>query len=74
MSTKCSTETLLSHSLTCLSTRYYNLDYHWASTLAGLLGATLGAVPFVLIVWGHKIRKQSRLSSELQKINDTLQK
>lgn len=51
-----------------LPARYHNLDYHWASTLAGLLGAVLGVVPFVLLVWGHKIRAKSKLSIELQKL------
>ncbi|UZJ54056.1 hypothetical protein CBS101457_003376 [Exobasidium rhododendri] len=47
---------------------YHNLDYHWASTLSGLLGVVLGVVPFVLIRWGHKIRARSKLSLELQKL------
>lgn len=47
---------------------YQRLDYRWASTLAGLLGATLGVVPFILFIWGYKIRARSKLSLELQKL------
>ena len=50
--------------------RYRNLNYHWASTLSGLLGAAMGVVPFVLLKWGHKIRSKSKLSLELQKLNN----
>ena len=50
-----------------LFSRYRNLNYHWASTLSGILGLLLGAVPFVLLIWGHKIRAKSKLSLELQR-------
>ncbi|KAN0063724.1 hypothetical protein ACQY0O_003774 [Thecaphora frezii] len=46
---------------------YHNLGYQWASTLAALLGAALGFVPFVLFIWGKKIRSKSKIYQELQR-------
>lgn len=45
---------------------YRNLGYQWASTLAGLLGAVLGVVPFVLFFYGERIRARSKISQALQ--------
>lgn len=47
---------------------YQNLGYQWASSLAGFLGAALGIVPFVLLMYGHKIRAKSKFSLELQRL------
>ena len=46
---------------------YHGLDYQWASTLSGLLGAALGVVPFVLFFYGKKIRSKSKISQALQR-------
>ncbi|PWN52608.1 MFS general substrate transporter [Violaceomyces palustris] len=46
---------------------YKRLGYQWASTLAGILGAVLGAVPFVLYFWGQSIRKRSKVYNQIQK-------
>jgi MFS family permease len=53
---------------------YHNLGYTWASTLVALIGAVLGAVPFVLFIYGHKIRAKSKLSLELQRLHEEQQK
>lgn len=45
-----------------------HLGYHWASSLAGFLGAALGVVPFVLFFYGKQIRAKSRFSLQLQKM------
>ncbi|PWN21328.1 MFS general substrate transporter [Microstroma glucosiphilum] len=44
---------------------YHNLGYQWASSLAGFLGAALGVVPFVLFIYGDRIRAKSRFSMQL---------
>ncbi len=46
---------------------YHNLGYQWASTLAALLGAALGVVPFILFFYGKKIRSRSKISQALQR-------
>ena len=46
---------------------YKGMGYQWASTLSGLLGAVLGAVPFVLFFYGERIRAKSKISLALQK-------
>lgn len=47
---------------------YQNLGYQWASSLAGFLGAALGVIPFVLFVYGERIRGKSRFSLQLQEL------
>ncbi|SJX65825.1 related to multidrug resistant protein [Sporisorium reilianum f. sp. reilianum] len=46
---------------------YHGLGYQWASTLSALLGALLGAVPFVLFRYGKQIRARSKISQALQR-------
>ncbi|KDQ19135.1 hypothetical protein BOTBODRAFT_52301 [Botryobasidium botryosum FD-172 SS1] len=45
---------------------YNNLGYRWAGTLLGCLASGLAIVPFVLFIWGPKIRARSRFAKNLE--------
>ncbi|PNS14189.1 hypothetical protein CAC42_6702 [Sphaceloma murrayae] len=44
---------------------YTNMGYQAASSLLGGIGIVLTAVPFVLLIWGPRIRARSKIASEI---------
>ena len=50
--------------------QYERLGYQWASSFVGFLGAALGIVPFILFLYGRKIRARSKLASQIAKMEE----